>query len=103
MGFNRAYGINANNDEADDEVTVIETGSNGDGYSQSSLLATLTEGQTHTIQNFGGTSEDIEIVVDQIDKTSTIWTATVSIGRVGSTNQVCFSPQLCLIFLPPRN
>ena len=103
MGFNRARGINADNDEGDNLVTVIETGSNGDGYSQSFLLAKKSQGQTHTIENFGETGEDIEIVVDKIDQTSPIWKATVSIGRVGSTNQVCFSPQLCLIFLPPRN
>ena len=85
MGFNRARGINADNDEGDNLVTVIETGSNGDGYSQSFLLAKKSQGQTHTIENFGETGDDLVIAVDQIDQNSPFWTATVTIGWAGYT------------------
>ena len=102
MGFNRARGINADNDEGDNLVTVIETGSNGDGYSQSFLLAKKSQGQTHTIENFGGTGDDLVIAVDQIDQTSPFWTATVTIGWAGCSsnndcnpNPVCFGAETC--------
>ena len=41
IGFNRATGINSDNDEADNEVIIVETGNNGESYSQSCLLFTL--------------------------------------------------------------
>jgi len=41
VGFNRAVNFNEDNDEADDRVTIVETGGNGVEYSQSWLKATL--------------------------------------------------------------
>ena len=53
--FNRAVGINRHNKEADDEVTIVETGNNGDWYSQSYLKATLRSGEVHTFSSWDGT------------------------------------------------
>jgi hypothetical protein len=50
IGFNRAVGINAQNDEADNEVTIVKVnGGGGKSYSQSYLMATLVQGQSYTI------------------------------------------------------
>ena len=94
--------MNANNDEGDDQVTVIETGQNGNGYSQSYLRARMSQGGIHIITNYGGTGNDLEIVVDQIDQNSPFWTATVTIGWAGcatnddcNPNPVCFGAETC--------
>ena len=49
VGFNRATGRNSQNDEADDEVTIVQTGNNGESYSQSFLKATLKQGESYSI------------------------------------------------------
>ena len=85
MGFNRASGMTADNDEGDNEVTVIQTGNNGNSYSQSSLRARGSQGVIYTIANFGETGNDLEIAVVQIDQNSPFWTATVTIGWAGYT------------------
>ena len=53
IAFNRATGVNRQNDEADDQVTIVTAGSNGEWYSQSYLLNTLKAGQEHKISNWG--------------------------------------------------
>ena len=53
IAFNRATGVNRQNDEADNEVTIVKAGQNGEWYSQSFLLNTLKAGQEHTIPNWG--------------------------------------------------
>ena len=80
VGFNRATGVNSQNDEADNEVTVVQTGKNGEGYSQSYLKATLTQGQRYTIPNFG-----------ESGKTLTITAAAVDIGTSPGIATVCIS------------
>ncbi|EJK56365.1 hypothetical protein THAOC_23761 [Thalassiosira oceanica] len=102
LGFNRARGINADNDEGDNLVTVIETGSDGEGYSQSFLRAKKSQGGAHTLENFGGTGNDLEIVVDQINQGGSFWTATVTIGWVDcltdndcNPNPLCFQAETC--------
>ena len=67
LGFNRAAGINADNKEADDLVTIVRSGNNGEGYSQSWLLAYIGQGQSYTIAGFGGTDKNIVIEVASID------------------------------------
>jgi hypothetical protein len=70
VGFNRAAGVNSDNVEADDEVTITETGSDGIGYSQSFLKATLSEGESYVVSNWRGSGEDLTIKVHVIDLNS---------------------------------
>ena len=67
VGFNRAIGANRQNLEADDEVTVVETGRNGDRISQSWLQATLKAGENHTIINWQGLGVPLQITAEKID------------------------------------
>lgn len=68
VGFNRATGINSQNDEADNEVTVVQVNNgNGVSYSQSFLLATLKQGESYT---FAGTSPVTTIQALNIDLTT---------------------------------
>jgi len=60
VGFNRAIGVNSENDAADDEVTIILTSHNV-AYSQSYLQATLQEGESWTINGVTLTAEEIDI------------------------------------------
>eukprot|EP00546_Thalassionema_frauenfeldii_P009624 CAMPEP_0178912114 /NCGR_PEP_ID=MMETSP0786-20121207/10078_1 /TAXON_ID=186022 /ORGANISM="Thalassionema frauenfeldii, Strain CCMP 1798" /LENGTH=568 /DNA_ID=CAMNT_0020584651 /DNA_START=624 /DNA_END=2327 /DNA_ORIENTATION=+ len=89
IAFNRAMGVNSDNDEADDEVTIVQTGSNGEGYSQSFLQATLRQGESHTITNWVGTGQNLIISVIDIDQDTNpqVWTATVvvSLGEMPPT------------------
>lgn len=67
LGFNRAYRANQDNEQADDQVTIILTGNNGVGYSQSFLQATLVQGDSFTISKWHGTSYNLIITVNVID------------------------------------
>ena len=95
--------MNADNDEGDNLVTVIQTGRDGQGYSQSFLRAKKSQGGSHTLENFGGTGNDLRIVVDQIDQGGSFWTATVTIGWTGCITDndcnpngpVCFGAETC--------
>lgn len=60
IAFNRATGINRHNDEADNEVTVVEAGTNGEWFSQSFVKATLKSGEVYTIPKWDG-AEDLTI------------------------------------------
>ena len=80
IAFNRARGVNSQNDEADNEVSIVQAGANGQYYSLSSLKEHLVEGQQETITNFGGVGKDIIVRVESIDDTSSVWTADVYIG-----------------------
>jgi hypothetical protein len=80
IAFNRAVGINADNVEADNEVTVISTGQNGEAGSQSYLRATLIVGEQYVISNFGGGGRNCPIKLVSIDKSSSIWKASVQVG-----------------------
>jgi len=74
VAFNRAVGINDQNDEADDEVTIVQTGNNGSSYSQSFLKATLVQGESYDIG-------DLKITATKIDKTTTPGTAIVTLTK----------------------
>lgn len=52
IGFNRAVGVNSQNVQADDQVTITESGANGEGYSQSFLLATMIQGASYTFTKY---------------------------------------------------
>ena len=80
IAFNRAVGINADNDEADNEVTVILTGQNGEKASQSHLRATLAVGEQYVISNFGGGGRNCPIKLVSIDKSTSVWKANVQVG-----------------------
>ena len=58
IGFNRAVGINAQNDEADDEVTIIQTGNNGENYFQSFLKAHMIKGESFTFTSWDNQGRD---------------------------------------------
>ncbi len=64
--FNRATGCNSQNDEADNQVTVVQTGANGEGYSQSWLKAKLSRGKSYSISNFAGTGKTLKVIVRNI-------------------------------------
>lgn len=92
-------GVNSQNDEGDNQVTVIATtGSNGEGYAQSYLKARMTAdnawtvdcqggcpGGSHTITAFGG-GDDLLITVDNIDFASNPVVATVTISSALCTS-----------------
>ena len=89
IAFNRAVGINADNVEADDEVTVVLTGNDGEKQSQSYLKATLLVGEQFAIGKFGGGARTCVIKLDSIDKSTSVWKANVRLstsGTVSSTN-----------------
>lgn len=67
VGFNRAWGINQDVADARDEVTVMEAGSNGMGYSQSFLKAILPEGGSYRVRNWRNSGVDMTIRVREIN------------------------------------
>ena len=71
VAFNRATGINSQNDQADDQVTIVETGNNGESYSQSFLKATLLQGQSYVATNFAGSGQDLTITATAITLSNT--------------------------------
>lgn len=86
VGFNRATGPNRLNDEADDEVTIVQVSAKtgdaaiGEYYSQSYLRATLQQGETYTIEDYAGTGQTVTITADSIDISSTPGKAVVTIA-----------------------
>ncbi len=52
VGFNRFTGINVSSRYARDMVTIVEAGNDGLGYSQSTVRAVLSQGDTYTIPDF---------------------------------------------------
>merc|ERR1712232_850252 len=71
IAFNRAVGVNADNDEADNLVTIVQvTGNNGEGYAQSFLRGYIGQGQSFTLDGFGGSAKNIVIEVVNIDTSS---------------------------------
>eukprot|EP00970_Alexandrium_tamarense_P007340 scaffold1332_cov197-Alexandrium_tamarense.AAC.30 len=70
VGFNRATGINADNKQADNDVTIIEAG-DGSGYAQSYLKATLREGALYTFHNWRATGGNLVVEVNEINTSTT--------------------------------
>ncbi len=67
IGFNRKTGQNSDNKLASDQVTIIETGANGVGYSQSWFRAGLAQGESHSFGEWGKTKEELVVRVVTID------------------------------------
>jgi len=67
VGFNRAAGINRDTADARDQVTVIESGNDGLGYSQSFLKAILSQGESYSVENWRGSGLDMTIHVKEIN------------------------------------
>ncbi len=80
IAFNRATGINSDNVEADNEVTVVLAGKNGDSTSLSYLKATLKVGEQYVLSNFGGGGRDCPIKLVSIDESTSVWKANVQVG-----------------------
>ncbi|GFH44516.1 hypothetical protein CTEN210_00990 [Chaetoceros tenuissimus] len=80
IGFNRATRANSQNDEADNEVTIVQVDTNnGEGYSQSYLKAHLIQGESYTIANFANSGSNLVITADTINLGTNPGQATVSI------------------------
>ena len=98
VGFNRAIGVNSQNDEGDDVVTVVQVnGNNGEGYSQSFLKAKLgfngdITGSSYTIGNFGGSGETLTISAVSINLATNPATATVQFQLGSGTDSPTVSP-----------
>jgi hypothetical protein len=88
IGYNRAYGVNADNKQGSNQVTIVESGQNGLGYSQSFLKAVLSEGQSYTFNNWQSSGKDLVVTVKAIVNTNPR-TAEVelSFGNVAVTAQ----------------
>jgi len=94
VGFNRAAGINEDNKEADDQLTIVQSGKNGDSFSQSWLKATLKVSEQYTLENFGGVSgTNIVIILDSIDKQRDgSWQANVKVIKSSSKSSPSRKP-----------
>jgi len=79
IGFNRALGINALTVEADDEVTIVQTGNKGENYSQSVLKAHIIKGESFTFTNWDNQGRDLIISAIDVDLAATPAVAPVSI------------------------
>ena len=79
IGFNRANRQNADNRLSSNEVTLIEAGNNGEGYSESKFITSLKQGESYTIEGFGGSNEGVAITVSEIDTSNSPGYADVSI------------------------
>ena len=88
IAFNRAIGINRENDQADDEVTVVETGRNGEQFSQSWLKASLKQGETYKYEDWASTGQALEITVKKIDLSADPAIADISICLGGCSKSV---------------
>eukprot|EP00957_Ditylum_brightwellii_P206416 15348337-Ditylum_brightwellii.AAC.1 len=97
IGFNRAAGPNAQNDEADDEVTITESGNNGEGYSQSYLKAHLVAGETYTYESFANSGRILTITANSIDLTTEpgIATVTIALQPLCSNDSDCDDGKYC--------
>lgn len=102
VGFNRAIGINEHNDEADDMLTIVQSDEDGENYSQSWLKATLTDGELYTLDNFGGSGNQLVVRVTNIDRSSVPWIANVVAGINGATPQPTSVSDNTDSFLEPR-
>jgi hypothetical protein len=103
IGFNRAAEMNADNKEADDQLTIVLSGSHGESYSQSWLKATLQVSEQYRIRNFGGVNGmDIVIILDSIDEPGDgSWQANVKVIKSDPTVSPTLSPTtLTLTALP---
>uniref|UniRef100_A0A7S4R946 Uncharacterized protein n=2 Tax=Ditylum brightwellii TaxID=49249 RepID=A0A7S4R946_9STRA len=95
VGFNRAVGPNAQNDEADNEVTIVQVeGGEGHHYAQSYLKAHLLTGESYTIDNFANTGQPLTIKATYINLSTSPGTASIQI-LYGSDLHECESSDEC--------
>jgi hypothetical protein len=66
IAFNRAQGINRDNVQADDQVTIVETNGSGDNASQSFLRAHLAKGQQYAVENWNGSGKTLTVKATEI-------------------------------------
>lgn len=67
VGFNRAKNLNMGVLDARDQVTIVQAGNNGIGFSQSYLKAILSQGESFRVTNWRGSGVDLTIYVEEID------------------------------------
>jgi len=85
--------VNSDNVEADNELTIVTTGANGEGYTQSWLKAHLVEGESYEITDYFTTPVTVRLI--KIDKPANApWRATLVVGNNGSTPPPTISPGL---------
>ena len=104
VGFNRAAGVNRDNKQADDKVTVVQAGADGVGYSQSFLLATLTQGESYIVSNWRGSHHDLTIKVADVklDANPAYATVSVTFGEAATTNGPTEKPSSQPTMIPSR-
>ncbi len=79
IAFNRAGGVNSDNREADDEVTIVEAGKDGESYSLSRLKAHLVQGENYQVSNWRGSGKTLTITAEHINITAAPGYALISI------------------------
>lgn len=88
LGFNRKTGVNSGTLESADKVLVIAQGRNGNiGYSDSKTMATLSSGQTHTIDNFGDSGRSVVIDVKTINLSTSPGYADITVETSGGPRE----------------
>ena len=66
IAFNRATGVNRHNDEADDEVTIVETSRDGEGAAQSYLKEHLLQGEEYFYPNWDNSGKFLIVKATKI-------------------------------------
>ncbi|KAL3913361.1 MAG: hypothetical protein SGILL_006524, partial [Bacillariaceae sp.] len=90
VGFNRATGYNSQTKMSPNMVTIVEQGT---GYSQSTYIAGLSPGQTHTISSFGTSGKTL--VIDYMGQGRTADLANVAIYYTDCVYDSCCEGPLC--------
>ena len=78
VAFNWKTLHNAGTVEGGNQVTIVEQGGEGNGYSFSELLVKLSAGGSFTWMGYFGTDIDLTVTVDAIDTTMGEATITIS-------------------------
>lgn len=81
VAFNRQSGINSDTRDYPDQVLITEKQDND----MSLLVEHLVQGGVHTIPNFGGSTDAVEIEVTEIDTSDTPAIARIHVGRQVNT------------------
>mmetsp|Transcript_28882 Transcript_28882/g.44125 ORF Transcript_28882/g.44125 Transcript_28882/m.44125 type:complete len:734 (-) Transcript_28882:114-2315(-) len=89
--YNKKAGINSGTVEGANQVMVTSQGGEGASYAESSLLAKLNAGGTHTISNFDGTGQNMEITFIELINN----VASVKIMAGCTSNADCDDGLLC--------
>ena len=105
IGFNRAIGVNSQNDEADDEVTIVETGNNGEGYSQSFLKAHLVQGESYEYANWANSGRTLSITATEINLgvEPAVAKVLIALDGVPTSAPITKSPTIAPVTSPPTS